>query len=150
MFSVLYFRSDVRAQTEAAADVEPCVDVIVSAATRRAILVCGSPLATKKNFSKVPEKNFVLSSKFSDDLFSIENCNNKSTQQKWHRRADKLSVAAVGSACRRCQDYGLSTVCNKRTVWDRKEPVWYCRTTTFRRNYGNIAELRSQTARISV
>jgi len=150
MFSVLYFRSDVRAQTEAAADVEPCVDVIVSAATRRAILVCGSPLATKKNFSKVPEKNFVLSSKFSDDLFPSKIATIKVHSKNGIGRADKLSVAAVGSACRRCQDYGLSTVCNKRTVWNRKEPVWYCRTTAFRRNYGNIAELRSQTARIFV
>jgi len=59
---------------------EPCADVIVSAAARRSILVGGgSPQpvlkigggaasAAKKCFSKVPEKIF-LSSKFSNNLF---------------------------------------------------------------------------------
>src|SRR6218665_270304 len=46
-------------------------------------------------FFKDSRKNFVLFSKFCDDLFVIENCNKISTQQQWHRRrADKLSAAA--------------------------------------------------------
>src|SRR6218665_2127859 len=61
---------------------EPCADVIVSAAVRRSISVgggaprvpkiCsedGAARATKNIFSKIPGKNFVLSLKFSDDLF---------------------------------------------------------------------------------
>ena len=53
--------------------VEPCTDVIVSAAARRPISVGGgggAALAEKTFFSKIPEKNYFLSSNFSDDLFS--------------------------------------------------------------------------------
>ena len=50
----------------------------------------------QKNFVKDSRKKLVLSSKFSDDLFVIENCIKITTQQQWHRwRADKLSTAAA-------------------------------------------------------
>src|SRR6218665_933590 len=62
--------------------IEPCSDVIVSAAARLSILEGGggvppvqkkiggdAALAAKKCFFKDSQKNFVLSSKFSDDLF---------------------------------------------------------------------------------
>ena len=52
-------------------------------------------LAAKKCFIKDSRKNFLLSSKCSDDFLVIENCNKISTQQQLHRRrADKLSAAA--------------------------------------------------------
>ena len=84
--------------------VEPCADVIVSAAASQSILVGGgcapgpkkSALAAKKCFFKDSQKmsfypqNFLITS-----FLIIENCNKISTQQKWHRRrADKLSAAA--------------------------------------------------------
>ena len=82
---------------------EPCADEIVSAAARRSILVGGGAPPVLKNWRRRPKnaffKNFVLSSKFSEDLFLvIENCNKINTQQKWHRRrADRLSAALLST-----------------------------------------------------
>src|SRR6218665_1993571 len=60
--------------------IEPCADIIVSAAARRSILIGGGAPLVQKNrrpkilFQRLP-KIFVLSSKFSDDVFLvIENC----------------------------------------------------------------------------
>src|SRR6218665_2178736 len=88
---------------------EPCTDVIVSAAARRSILVGGDHI----NSLKGSRKNFVLSSKFSDDLFLvIENCNKISTLHQWHRRrVDKLSAAARRST-KVCG--GCATNCRRR------------------------------------
>jgi len=85
--------------------VEPCADVIVSAAARRSILVGGEPsdpknwlrrrdaaLASKNVFSKIFRKNFVLSSKFSDDLFLV--IDNRNLQQNKY-------TAKMASAARR-------------------------------------------------
>src|SRR6218665_1679516 len=67
---------------------EPCAEVIVSA--RQSILVSGGMMPVAKNrrrcgvggpniFFKDSRKNFGLSSNFSDDLFSNENCNKINT-----------------------------------------------------------------------
>src|SRR6218665_2364841 len=90
--------------------VETCADVIVSAAApgqfwsaaerRRSKKVGGGDAGRRRPkifFLKGSRQNFVLSSKFSDDLFSHRSKigNRKSTHQKCHRwRADKLSAAA--------------------------------------------------------
>ena len=69
-----------------------------SAAARR-----GAAQAAKKSVFKDSRNIYVLSSKSSDDLslflfcffLVIENCNEISTQQQWHRRrVEKLSAAA--------------------------------------------------------
>src|SRR6218665_373771 len=61
---------------------EPCADVIVSAAARRSISIDGGVpqvkkigsgaawRAAKNMFYKIPENNFILFSTFSDDFFS--------------------------------------------------------------------------------
>jgi len=47
----------------------------------------GAALAANKIFFNDSRKNFVISSKFSDNLtLVIENCDKISTQQQWHRR----------------------------------------------------------------
>jgi len=61
-------------------------------------------VGAQHNFFKDSRKKFVLSSKFSDDLFIVmENCNKITTQQQWHRaRADQQkSAAAAPTNCRR-------------------------------------------------
>ena len=79
--------------------VEPCADVIVSAAAsrqfwsaeprapknrRRRRRGVGSQIMSFQRFQKI---SLVLSSKFSDDLrLVMKNCNKINTQQKWHRR----------------------------------------------------------------
>jgi len=52
--------------------VEPCAGQFWAAA-----------VAAKRSFFKVSRRNFVLSSKFSDDFLVIENCNKITTQQQW-------------------------------------------------------------------
>jgi len=71
-----------------------------------ALVIGGAPPVQKNRwhggqkmfFQRFP-KNFVLSSKLSDDFLFyflvIENCNKINTQQKWHqRRTNKLSAAS--------------------------------------------------------
>src|SRR6218665_1269063 len=101
--NILNIRGRRRAARNANYGLEPCADVIVSAGTRRSILVGGGAAGPKKLaaaakkcfFSKIPEKISIYPQNFLMTFLIIENCNKISTQQQWHRRrADKLTAAA--------------------------------------------------------
>jgi len=73
---------------------EPCADIMVSAATRRSILVGGAALAAKKYFLKIPDKISFYPQNFLMTSFSHQKLQqNKNTANMGSASTDKLSAA---------------------------------------------------------